>query len=80
MKGEIYGNRTFQATARSRCGKTGTVLSLNVRCDGGDTFSVLWVEKVKDPLLLGCIDGCKDFFLICEWGDDIKFDDIVKGK
>lgn len=45
-----------------------------------DTFSVLWVEKVKDPLLLGCIDGCKDFFLICEWGDDIKFDDIVKGK
>ena len=43
-----------------------------------DTFSILWVEKVKDPLLLGQINGCKDYFLIAEWADDIKFDDIVK--
>jgi hypothetical protein len=45
-----------------------------------DAYSILWVEKVKDPLLLGMIDGCKDYFLIAEWGDDVKFDDIVKEK
>lgn len=45
-----------------------------------DQVSVLWVEKVKDPLLLGLINGCKDFFLICEWGEDISFDQIMKGK
>jgi len=43
-----------------------------------DKFSVLWVEKVKDPLLLGSIDGCRDYFLIAEWGEDVRFDDIVK--
>jgi len=41
---------------------------------------VLWVEKIKDPLLLGSIDGCKDFFLIAQWGDDVRFEDMVKGK
>lgn len=45
-----------------------------------DDFSVLWVEKVKDPLLLGSIKGCKDYFLIAEWGEDVKFDDMVKSK
>lgn len=43
-----------------------------------DTFSILWAEKVKDPLLLGSIDGCKDYFLLAEWGDDISFDQMVK--
>ena len=45
-----------------------------------DKLSVLWVEKIKDPLLLGCIDGCADYFLICEWGSDVSFDDLVKDK
>lgn len=45
-----------------------------------DGYAVLWVEKVKDPLLLGCIKGCKDYFLIAEWGDDVRFDEIMKGK
>jgi hypothetical protein len=45
-----------------------------------DSYSVLWVEKVKDPLLLGSFNGCRDYFLIAQWGDDIKFDDIVKAK
>jgi hypothetical protein len=45
-----------------------------------DEFRVLWVEKVKDPLLLGTIQGCQDYFLICEWGQDVSFDDIMKGK
>ena len=43
-----------------------------------EEFNILWIEKVKDPLLLGGIKGCKDFFLICEWGEDIKFDDMIK--
>jgi hypothetical protein len=43
-----------------------------------DEYSVLWVEKVKDPLLLGRIKELPDYFLIDEWGDDIKFSDIVK--
>lgn len=43
-----------------------------------DAFAVLWAEKVKDPLLLGCVDGCKDYFFICEWGEDISFDELVK--
>lgn len=45
-----------------------------------DDYAVLWVEKVKDPLLLGCVKGCKDYFLIAEWGDDVKFDEIMRGK
>ena len=43
-----------------------------------DKFGVLWVEKVADPLLLSLIDGCKDYFFICEWGEDISFDEIMK--
>lgn len=43
-----------------------------------DEFVVLSVEKVKDPLLLGQINGCKDYFLLAEWGDDITFDELVK--
>jgi len=45
-----------------------------------DEFQVLWAEKVKDPLLLGIVYGCEDYFLICEWGDDVTFDQIMKGK
>lgn len=43
-----------------------------------DEFSVLWVEKVKDPLLLGKIKELPDYFLIDEWGDDVTFSDIIK--
>lgn len=43
-----------------------------------DEYYVLWVEKVKDPLLLGKIKELPDYFLIDEWGDDVKLSDIVK--
>ena len=43
-----------------------------------DEFSVLWVEKVKDPLLLGKIKELPDYFLVDEWGDDVTFSDIIK--
>ncbi len=45
-----------------------------------DEYKVLYAENVKDPLLLGCIHGCSDYFLIAEWDDDISFDEIVSGK
>lgn len=44
-----------------------------------DYYEVLWAEEVRDPLLLGKIDGCADYFLIAEWGDDITFNQIKKG-
>lgn len=44
-----------------------------------DEFQVLWAEKVKDPLLLGSIHGCEDYFYICEWGNDITFEQIISG-
>jgi len=44
-----------------------------------DEFRVLWVEKVKDPLLLGVINGYENYFLITEWSDDVNFDQIMKG-
>ena len=45
-----------------------------------DDFTVLWVEKVKDPLLLGVVEGCKDYFFIAEWGEDVSFEQITKGE
>lgn len=45
-----------------------------------DEVAVLWVEKVKDPLLLGIVEGCKDYFFIAEWGEDISFEQITKGE
>jgi hypothetical protein len=45
-----------------------------------DTMHVLWAERVPDPLLLGRVDGCEDYFFIAEWGDDITFDQLTKGE
>lgn len=45
-----------------------------------DELHVLWAERVKDPLLLGSVTGCEDYFFICEWGDDITFEQITKGE
>jgi len=45
-----------------------------------DEFQVLWAEKVKDPILLGVVHGCEDYFFIAEWGDDISFEQITKGE
>lgn len=45
-----------------------------------DEYVILWAEKVKDPLLLGIVDGCEDYFFIAEWGEDITFEQISKGK
>ena len=45
-----------------------------------DEYAILWAEKVKDPLLLGIVHGCEDYFFIAEWGTDITFEQITKGE
>lgn len=42
-----------------------------------DVFTVATVEHVKDPLLLGRINGCDNAFFLAQWGDDIKLDDVI---
>lgn len=46
-----------------------------------DTFEVAhveWIEPVPDPLLLGRITACDDYFFIAQWDDDVKIDDILQ--
>lgn len=43
-----------------------------------DYFTVLHIKYVPDPILCGHIKESKDLYFIAEWGDDIKFSDIVK--
>lgn len=43
-----------------------------------DYFTVLHIKYVPDPILCGHIKESKDLYFIAEWGDDVKFSDIVK--
>lgn len=44
-------------------------------------FTVATLEKfsepIKDPLLLGHIDGCENRYIIGQWDDDILVDDLI---
>lgn len=42
-----------------------------------DSFSIIAVQKVPDPILVGQINGSKDMFFIAEWGDDISLQELV---
>ena len=43
-----------------------------------DTFHIAYIERVKDPILFGKIKAFKNlFFFIAQWGDDVKFEDIL---
>lgn len=42
-----------------------------------DTFSIISVKKVPDPILVGHISGTKDLFFIAEWGEDISLKDFI---
>jgi len=79
---EYVGNTTVSKEKKDMIVPDSVLNSLETAKDRQvfDEFGVLWVEKVKDPLLLGLINGCKDYFLIDEWGEDIKFNDIIKEK
>lgn len=43
-----------------------------------DTFSVLHIKYVPDPILCGKIKESDDLYFIDEWGEDVKLTDIVK--
>jgi len=43
-----------------------------------DSFTIASVEKIKDPLLLGRVEGVDDRrFFIAQWGEDIALDDVI---
>lgn len=43
-----------------------------------DSFEVAHIERVKDPILFGRIDGCTDYFYVAQWEDDVKIEDLLK--
>lgn len=43
-----------------------------------DTFHIAYIRKMKDPILFGKIKAFKNlYFFIAQWGDDVKFEDIL---
>jgi len=42
-----------------------------------DDFTIASVTKMKDPLLLGRLNGTEDRFFLAQWGDDISLDDVI---
>ena len=43
-----------------------------------DTFHIAYIRRVKDPILFGKIKAFKNlYFFIAQWGDDVKFEDIL---
>lgn len=46
-----------------------------------DAFEVAKVESVRevvDPIVFGKINGCTDLFMIAQWDNDVKFEDLQK--
>lgn len=43
-----------------------------------DSFHIAYIERIKDPILFGQIKAFKNlYFFIAQWGDDVKFEDIL---
>ena len=42
-----------------------------------DSLAIAEVNSVKDPLLLGRINGSSDRYFLAQWGKDVKLDDII---
>lgn len=40
-------------------------------------FTIATVKGVRDPLLLGRLDGVEDRFFLAQWGDDVALDDVI---
>lgn len=56
-------------------------LSVAVERNCFDSFEVAKVESVVeviDPIIFGKIDGCGDLFMIAQWDEDVKFEDLQK--
>lgn len=43
-----------------------------------DSYSIIHVKAIPDPILLGRVKGVEDAFFIAEWGDDISLTDVMK--
>lgn len=43
-----------------------------------DNFQVAHIERVKDPILFGYVQGCTDAFFIDQWDNDVKIEEILK--
>jgi len=44
-----------------------------------DSFEVVHIMEVKDPILFGRIKNCPDRFFIDQWDNDVRIEDILKG-
>ncbi|GAF68945.1 unnamed protein product [marine sediment metagenome] len=42
-----------------------------------DYFTIASVNAVKDPLLLGRLNGSADRYFLAQWGEDISLDDVI---
>lgn len=43
-----------------------------------DSFTIASVEKIKDPLLLGRVNGVSDRrWFVQQWGEDVSLDDVI---
>lgn len=40
-------------------------------------FTIASVSHVKDPLLLGVLEGVEDRFFLAQWGEDVALDDVI---
>lgn len=40
-------------------------------------FTIASVNAVKDPLLLGRLEGSEDRFYLAAWGEDVALDDVI---
>lgn len=46
-------------------------------CQIFDSFEIISVKRVPDPILVGKMEGTKDLFYIAEWDDDVSIDDFI---
>lgn len=42
-----------------------------------DYFTIASVNAVRDPLLLGRLDGKSERYFLAQWGDDVSLDDVI---
>ena len=42
-----------------------------------DYYTIASVNAVKDPLLLGRVDGRSERWFIAQWGEDVNLDDVI---
>lgn len=61
-----------------------SVLDLLETAKGRDCFDYFEVAHIvrkvetPDPILFGCINGCKDRFFVGQWDSDVSIEDILK--